>query len=202
LNPFYEEAVASSSAFELQEITNENRRWVQTYGNNDENLKSNYTDILAVNYISDGKNLNVTMWLASGFENNSASPPEYNQPFRKISYGMLIDADSNTKTGYNGADYDFYLEVAEGKLSGYLYQLSTTGGYRLVGSKINLQYSFHPPGLEMTTLPSNIAIRQGQEMLVPARIKSTTGYSNDVINITLTGNNNNNYNIAPGFNSD
>jgi hypothetical protein len=36
LNPFYEEAVASSSAFELQEITNENRRWVQTYGNNDE----------------------------------------------------------------------------------------------------------------------------------------------------------------------
>ena len=38
LNPFYEEAVASSSAFELQEITNENRQWVQTYGNNDENL--------------------------------------------------------------------------------------------------------------------------------------------------------------------
>ena len=122
LNPFYEEAVASSSAFELQEITNENRQWVQTYGNNDENLKSNYTDILAVNYISDGKNLNVTMWLASGFESNSTSPPEYNQPFRKISYGMLIDADSNTKTGYNGADYDFYLEVAEGRLSGNLYQ--------------------------------------------------------------------------------
>jgi hypothetical protein len=75
LNPFYQEAVASSSAFELQEITNENRQWVQTYGNNDENLKSNYTDILAVNYISDGKYLNVTMWLASGFENNSTSPP-------------------------------------------------------------------------------------------------------------------------------
>ena len=249
LNPFYEEAVASSSAFELQEITNENRQWVQTYGNNDENLKSNYTDILAVNYISDGKNLNVTMWLASGFESNSTSPPEYNQPFRKISYGMLIDADSNTKTGYNGADYDFYLEVAEGRLSGNLYQLSSTGGYRLVGSKVNLQYLFHPddlqnsvtlsldlgsinypsrydllfysaesyksnevrqftswvnippPSLEMTTSPSNIAIRQGQEMLVPARIKSTTGYSNDVINITLTGNNKNNYDMAPGFNS-
>lgn len=106
LNPFYEEAVASSSAFELQEITDENRQWVQTYGNNDENLKCNYTDILAVNYISDGKYLNVTMWLASGFANNSTSPPEYNQPFRKISYGMLIDADSNTNTGYNGADYD------------------------------------------------------------------------------------------------
>ena len=55
---------------------------------------------LAVNYISDGKILNATIWLASGFENSSA--PVYNQPFRKISYGMLIDADYNTKTGYNG----------------------------------------------------------------------------------------------------
>ena len=50
---------------------------------------------------------------------------------------MLIDADSNTKTGYSGADYDFYLEIAGGKQSGYLYQLSLTGAYRLVGSKIN-----------------------------------------------------------------
>jgi hypothetical protein len=40
----------------------------------------------------------------------------YDQPFRKISYGMLIDADSNTKTGYNGADYDFYVQSAGGKL--------------------------------------------------------------------------------------
>ena len=83
LDPFYQEAVASSSAFELQEITNENRQWVQTYGNNDDNLKSNYTDVLAVNYISDGKDLNVTMWLASGFENNSASPPEIQPTIQK-----------------------------------------------------------------------------------------------------------------------
>jgi len=47
-----------------------------------------------------------------------------NEPFREITYGMLIDADSNTKTGYNGADYDFYVESAVGKLSAYLYQLS------------------------------------------------------------------------------
>jgi hypothetical protein len=48
-------------------------------------------------------------------------------------------------------------------------------------------------------------IRQGQELLVPARIKSSTGFSNDVINITLAGNNNNNNNYyndtATGFNS-
>jgi hypothetical protein len=49
LNPFYKQAVALSPSFELQEITNENRNWVQTYGNSDAHLKSNYTDILAVN---------------------------------------------------------------------------------------------------------------------------------------------------------
>jgi hypothetical protein len=192
--------------------------------------------------------------LASGFKNSSTSIPAYNDPFRKISYGMLIDADYNTETGYNGADYDFYIEVSGGKLSAYLYQLSSTGGYNLLSSKTNLaladrnalrgSVSLHldlgsidypssygllfytaesyksnevrqftswvnipPPTLEMTTSPSNIMIRQGQELLVPARVKSTSGFSNDVIKITLAGNNNNsnnNYNYyytASGFNS-
>jgi hypothetical protein len=241
MNPSYEEAATSSPAFELQEITNENHTWVQTYGNSDANLKSNYTDIRAVNYISDGKNLNATIWLASGFKNSSTSIPAYNDPFRKISYGMLIDADSNTETGYNGADYDFYIEVSGGKLSAYLYQLSSTGGYNLLSSKTNLALADHnalrgsvslhldlgsidypssygllfytaesyksnevrqftswvnipPPTLEMTTSPSNIMIRQGQELLVPARVKSTSGLSNDVIKITLAD-------TASGFNS-
>jgi hypothetical protein len=120
LTPSYEEGPATSSpAFELQEITNENHTWVQTYGNSDASLKSNYTDIQAVNYRSDGKILNVTMWLASGFK-NTTSNPVYNRPFRKIVYGMLIDAYSNTKTGYNGADYDYYVEVVGGKLSAYI----------------------------------------------------------------------------------
>ena len=47
---------------------------------------------------------------------------------------MLIDADSNTKTGYNGADYDLYVEAASGKLNAYLYQLSSTGVYELIKS--------------------------------------------------------------------
>jgi hypothetical protein len=240
LNPSDEEAVASSPAFELQEITNENPHWVQTYGTSDPHLKSNYTDIKAVNYISDGKTLNTTIWLASGF--TSSSPVYNNDPFRKITYGMLIDADSNPKTGYNGADYDFYVEVARGKLNGYLYQLSSTGDYIIVGSK-NLTQSLldpdalrgavrleldlssvnypskydllfytaesyksnevrqftswvnvPPPTLEMDTSPKDVMIRQGQQLLVPARIKSTTGFSNDVLKITLAD-------TASGFNS-
>ena len=31
------------------------------------------------------------------------------------------------------------------------------------------------------TSPNNIVIRQGDELLIPARIKSTSGFSNDVV---------------------
>ena len=244
LNPFHK-TMALSPSFELQEMINENHHWVLTYGNSDAHLKSNYTDILSVDYISNGKTLNATFWLASAFKNSSAAI--YNQPFRKIAYGMLIDADSNPKTGYNGADYDFYVESVAGKLSAYLYQLSSTGGYRLVGSKINYSQPFvdpnvllgsvnlqlglesinypskynvmfysaesfksnevrqftswvniPPPSLQITTSPSNIMIRQGEEQLIPARIKSTSGFSNDVINMTVGTNNND---MGSGFNS-
>jgi hypothetical protein len=245
---------ALSPSFDLQELINENRHWVQTYGNSDEHLKSRNTDILAVDYISDGKTLNSTIWLGSSLNNSSTvKSNKDNQASKKLSYGMLIDADSNTKTGYNGADYDFYVEIVADKVSAYLYQLSSTGGFRLIGSQINFTQShaessvgpgyanlnldlsslnfpskynllfytaesfksnevrqftswvtIPPPSLQITTLPSNIIIRQGEEQLIPARIKSTSGFSNDVINITLdniSSANNNNYNTGAVFNS-
>ncbi len=102
----FQTAIAVSPPFELQEIINENHSWVQTYGKSDANLKSDYTDILGVDYISNGKTINATFWLASAVKDSSILV--LNQPFRKIAYGMLIDADSNTKTGYSGGDYDFY----------------------------------------------------------------------------------------------
>ena len=49
-------------------------------------LKSDYTNILAVDYHSDGKTLDTTFWLASNSQNAST----YNQPLKHISYGMLI----------------------------------------------------------------------------------------------------------------
>jgi len=130
---------ATSPYFGYQEITNNKRNhWVQTYGNDITHLKSDYTNILAVSYLSDGKVLNATYWLASNLENAST----YNQPYHNISYGMLIDADMNPKTGYSGADYDFYIEAINGKWSQYLYQYSHTGNYALIGSKTNYTEPF------------------------------------------------------------
>lgn len=245
----YESANAlSSPPFELQEMINENHDWFQTYGDSDLNLKNNYTDILAVNYLSDGETLNATIWLNAGIGNYTDF--SLKKPLNKISYGMLIDADSNSETGYRGADYDLYMELTGGDLSAYLYQLSSTGGYKLIGSNINFTevydesgaflgsvdftldldtinnpanynllfysaesfgpnevrqftnwVSIPPPTLQVTTSPEDISIRQGENMMVPARIKSSTGFSNDVVNITLSGDKNSEYAIASGFNS-
>ena len=245
----YESANAlSSPSFELQEMINENHDWFQTYGNSDLYLKNNYTDILAVNYLSDGETLNATLWLNAGISNYTDF--SLKKPLNKVSYGMLIDADSNSETGYRGADYDFYVELTGGHLSVYIYQLSSTGGYKLIGSNTNFtevydesgEYlgsvdftldldtinnpgnynllfysaesfgsnevrqftnwvSIPPPTLQVTTSPEDISIRQGENMMVPARIKSSTGFSNDVVNITPSGDKNSEYAIASGFNT-
>ncbi len=240
---FHKLFAASSPSFRLQEITDKRNTWVQTYGNDSTHLKSGYTNILAVDYLSDGKILNATYWLGSNSENAST----YNQPYRNISYGMLIDADMNPKTGYNGADYDFYIEAIKGKWSENLYQYSSTGNYALIGSKINYTQpfggsSFIGPGyvrlrldlssinypsrysvlfysaesfksnedrtftswidippspLNILTSPRDITIRQGEEQLIPAVIKSSTGISNDVSIITLSNGHND---VASKFN--
>jgi hypothetical protein len=140
-SPFHK-TFAASPAFELQGLIDQRSDWVQTYGNDSTHLKSDYANLLETDYLSDGNTLKATFWLASNMENASA----YNQPFKKISYGMLIDLASLTiNTGYNGADYDFYIEIVDGKWSQYLYQLSSTGAYVLIDSKINYSEPFGGP---------------------------------------------------------
>jgi len=65
--PFFHNAFASSPAFDQIFITDEQlgkkeNDWVQTYGNDSTHLRSDYANILAVDYVSDGKTLNTTLW--------------------------------------------------------------------------------------------------------------------------------------------
>ncbi len=72
---------------------------MQTFGNESIRLKSDHGDLLEVNYLSDGKTLEATLWLGSDPENASI----YDQPFKKISYGILIKiASYNINTGFSG----------------------------------------------------------------------------------------------------
>jgi len=140
----FHKAFAASPAFDQvlipdKEISNQKSDWVQTYGNDSSHLRSDYTNLLAVDYLSDGKTLDATLWLKSNLEN----PSTYSQPLKKIRYGMLIAIVSLPPTsGYNGANYDYYIEAVDGKWSEYLYQLSSTGSSALVKSKINYTVPF------------------------------------------------------------
>jgi len=141
-NLLFHGAFAASPAFDQLYLTDAQlgkTDWVQTYGNDSTHLRSDYTNILAVDYVSNGKTLNATLWLKSNLENAST----YSQPFKKIRYGMLIAIESlPTTSGYNGANYNFYIEAINGKWSEYLYQLSATGSSALVVSKKNFTESY------------------------------------------------------------
>ena len=143
-NSVFHKVFAASPAFDQVLITdeqtgNQKNDWVQTYGNDSTHLRSDYANILAVDYDSDGKTLDTTFWLASNSENASI----YSQPLKHIRYGMLIAIVSLPQnSGYNGANYNFYIEAVNGKWNEYLYQLSSTGTRSLVYSKINYTESF------------------------------------------------------------
>ena len=139
---YFPASFAVSPAFEPQALNDQGNDWTQTFGNDSMNLKSNYSDLLEIDYLSDGKTLKATLWLGSDSENASI----YNQPFKRISYGMLIKiASYNINTGYNGADYNYYIESVNGKWSEYLYQLSSTGSQILLHSKTNYTEFFGGP---------------------------------------------------------
>lgn len=149
---------ALSPSFQIQETNNEDHKLVLTYGNSeamkDVARESNYTDMLAVDYLSNGKTLDATFWF-KGLTPDLASI--YNEPFRKVAYGMLIDASPDTKTGYNGADYDYYVLAADGKLTGYLYQLSLTGGYRLLNhTEVSINSTTGPNNVHLSLDLSSI----------------------------------------------
>ena len=143
----FHKAFAASPAFDQvlipdKETSSQGDDWVQTYGNDSTHLRSDHANLLAVDYHSDGKTLNITFWLASNLENASI----YSQPLKKIRYGVLIAIVTMPQnSGYNGANYNFYIEAVDGKWSEYLYQLSSTGTSALVESKINHTESFGGP---------------------------------------------------------
>jgi hypothetical protein len=112
-NSLFQKAFAASPAFDQvlipdKEICNQKNDWIQAYGNDSTHLRSDYANILAVDYVSDGKTLDATFWLASNSENASI----YNQPLKHIRYGMLIAVVSLPEnSGYNGANYNYSLEM-------------------------------------------------------------------------------------------
>ena len=60
-------------------------------------------DIKTINYLSDGRSINITFWFQPGSFFHSL---DYPTPML-LACGIRIDADSDEVTGWNGADFSY-----------------------------------------------------------------------------------------------
>jgi len=105
------DALADSLSFSRHEVGDDERDGINIDGTVGSQTTDDYkdpldnsTDILKITYLSDAKNLNASLWLGGNFTNDPAVGGA-----QAMVYGMLLDVDSNPKTGFQGVDYQ--LEV-------------------------------------------------------------------------------------------
>ena len=100
---FRQQVFALSPSFGLQEVKNRQTHWTNMVTGHDSVKGPPYTDIRSVTYFSEGKFLNATLWLSSLKNLTSLNGKPSSDEIR---YGMLIDADLNNNTGFQGVDYE------------------------------------------------------------------------------------------------
>jgi hypothetical protein len=134
----YENAYADSPSFTRQEITDNLHDEIRLNGckpllANLTNVGYRYSldyssDIDSINYFSNGKTLNATIWLNGPIQDlpdfgdgknsnetilricNAAREELPMLAHSRVVYGMLINTDSNNATGKGGADYQIELQ--------------------------------------------------------------------------------------------
>jgi hypothetical protein len=109
--PFFSKVLADSPSFSRQEVGDDERDGININGlagtqtvDDYKDPLDNSTDILKITYLSDSKNLNASLWLGGNFTKDPAA-----KGAEALVYGMLVDVDSNPRTGFQGVDYQ--LEV-------------------------------------------------------------------------------------------
>ena len=96
--PLFQDALATPPSFSRQEVLGHSLNWFDMYNGRAVTKGPSHIDIKSVNYFSDGRTLNATIWLAD-FE--PIPPADHDN----VNYGMYFDADYNKKTGVQGIDY-------------------------------------------------------------------------------------------------
>jgi hypothetical protein len=89
----------SSLRFPNQEIIDPNLDWIDIKTKTFTKDGDRSTDIISVDYYSDGNTLNAILWLYFPFK---AEPPS---SYENVNYGMYVDADFDETTGYGGIEY-------------------------------------------------------------------------------------------------
>jgi hypothetical protein len=214
-----------SPSFHRQQIIDDRNDWINLETRNFTKIGDRSTDILAVDYSSNGKFLNATLWLFFPFKEKPL--------FEDISYGMLIDADFDDKTGFDGIDYKFeiswknqtqnWFKVLEAwspygetrvlnnqtipftlfseKGSSYVllscdlndispekYKVLFYGEIKKIGRDPSITdftrwVAIPPLDLDISTSPSSVDLRKGEEKTIEVKVNSTHGYE-PIVNLS------------------
>jgi hypothetical protein len=108
------------------------------------------SDIRAINYISDGKFLNATLWLAS-FNNNTT-------PGIEKAYGILINADSDNKTGMLGIDYKVEILSINGTWTKIIEEWSSNGDVKTLSDITPYNETFFEEGRAYVMLSADLSV--------------------------------------------
>ena len=94
----------------------------------------NSSDIQKVTYFSDGKTLNVTLWLGDTMPENPTREGANN-----LVYGILIDVDNNPTTGKFGVDYQKEIQWSNTtqQWNNFIAEYSSPGHLRILESQRN-----------------------------------------------------------------
>jgi hypothetical protein len=94
--------IYASPQFLEQEIIDDTSDWINLDIRDFVRTGDRYTDIVSVDYFSDGRFFNSTIWLLFPFKES---------PIREdVNYGIYIDSDFDRKTGYGGIDYKIEIQ--------------------------------------------------------------------------------------------
>jgi hypothetical protein len=94
--------IFASPQFPEQEIIDDTSDWIDLNSRNSTSAGDRYTDIVSIDYFSDGKSFNSTIWLLFPFKES---------PNRQyVDYGMYIDSDFDPTTGFGGIDYKIEIQ--------------------------------------------------------------------------------------------
>jgi hypothetical protein len=121
-----------SSQVPMQYTNDEPFDWIDV----DKNMKSQKgepsTDLVGVNYHSNGKFFNATLWLGWPFRD---SPVEY----ETLNYGIMVDSDFNNDTGIGGVDYQTELRWSNQSKTWHLVSMewSSSGQERILSENQN-----------------------------------------------------------------
>jgi hypothetical protein len=109
-------------------------------------------DISAVDYFSDNKIFNATLWLRSTIDNVSFG-------YQDIpSYNVLIDADSNSETGWEGIDYQMEIVRNNEAWNKTLYQFPLYGlPYRIIKQENQSTEELYEIGNKYVLMDLNLA---------------------------------------------